>query len=99
MTSNVEYFCIISLEIIVVPSDPIRKIAEPDKDRVLAVFFAINSDICNKGGRHTQNVAIILNDTFGFKLKVPILDQIIFANSENELFTETARIIQRYTRY
>lgn len=47
MKSNVDNLCVMSLEILAIPSQG-RPLPEPDEDPLVGVFYAVYDDVCNR---------------------------------------------------
>ncbi|KAH7728995.1 DNA polymerase [Aphelenchoides avenae] len=48
--SNVDHLCVMSLEVLAMPSED-RPVPEPEHDPIVGVFFAIYEDVCNRHQR------------------------------------------------
>jgi hypothetical protein len=96
VTSTINHLSILSLEILALPTQN-RAIAEPTNDRILAAFFAINMDACNRGMKVYSKAAIVLKELDdGLVSRQFGTRKILFVPDELTLLAEVGKLVLRY---
>lgn len=81
-----------SVEILTVSMDSDRHIAEPIKDPIYGIFFALNMDICNSNSYVIKGGFVLMSfkDTFRVYNSCTLL-----VPTEFDLFSELGKIVQK----
>lgn len=91
--SNVDNLSVMSVEILTVSMDSHRCIADPAKDSIYAIFYALNLDACNINNEMISGGFILAKYCDTFKR---CNEKIFLVPTESELFYNFGKIIQKY---
>lgn len=90
--SNVDHLTVMSVEILAVSMDPNRHIAEPTKDPICAIFYALNMDVCNLNTLIIKGGFVLAKFKDSFRV---YNNNILIIPTESELFYELSKIVQK----
>ncbi|KAI1720058.1 DNA polymerase family B domain-containing protein [Ditylenchus destructor] len=92
VTSGVNHLCVMSLECLPLPEE--KTYAEPDRACVVAIFYAVNTDVCNPDRVNCRFRGCIalqqIEDNFADK------NVYKFVQNEQEMYSELIRIVRKF---